>query len=65
MLKSLHYLFAEPDCYKEDNFTVISGAEGAEGFKQLRKLLNDKHYPVTILAGPDVAQPDRLGYLAE
>ena len=43
----------------------MSPQQGANGFRILRDLLIEKHYPVQLLAGPDVAVLNRLNYFSE
>ena len=58
-------IITEPDCYVEDHRTHVSPQQGANGFRILRDLLIKKHYPVQLLAGPDVAVLTRLNYFSE
>ena len=58
--------YTEPDCYLEDSFNpVLNGSQGAAGIHTLRQLISKKGYPVTLLAGPDVAVLDRVDYLPQ
>lgn len=55
----------EPDLYLKHHITNITGAQGVENIQCLRKILTHKNYPVTWLAGPDVAILDYADYFAQ
>ena len=57
-------MFIEPDIYLKYN-KVITGKQGADGFRKLHSILKSKEYPVNLVVGPDVATLSLLNYLKE